>query len=304
MKPLYNDLAFKNIFRRSLVFEQFINSFLEYNNLKARYKVIYAYPEACIMPNHENIKLYFGDIVGILDNENIVSLEIYSTPFNKKMYNKSYGYKSRLFADQLEKNNNHYENMKKVISINLIIGNYRGINNDLVNKYTFKHQKSNKIIQENTIMYLIRLDQIKKIRYVKGEKKFLTFLRIINSETIEEMEKYAKGDKNMEQVIEYMKEWNAKSNENGFERYLKEKEEEAKEKGLKIGRKEGKKEGKEEGIKEGKEVGIKEGKEAGKKEQKYEIIRKMQQENVGLDLIKRITGLTEKEITKIINSKN
>ncbi len=83
-----------------------------------------------------------------------------------------------------------------------------------------------------------------------------------------------KRKKDMELIIEYMKEWNAKSNENGFERYIKEKEEEAKEKGLKIGR----------------------------KEQKYEITRKMQQENVGLDLIKRITGLSEKEITKIINN--
>ena len=99
-----------------------------------------------------------------------------------------------------------------------------------------------------------------------------------------------KRNKDMELIIEYMKEWNEKSKKNGFERYLKEKTEEAKEKGLKIGRKEGKKEGKEEGIKEG------------KKERDYEIIRKMQQENVGLDLIKRITGLSEKEITKIINN--
>ncbi len=280
MKPLYKDLNFKNIFRRENILEDFINSFLEYNNSTLKFKIIYAYPEACIMPNHENVKLYFGDIVGILNNGDLVSLEMYSDIFNTKMYNKSYGYKSRLFADQLEKNNNNYAKMKKVISINLMLGNYKKINTELVNKYTFKHQKSNKIIKENTIMYLIRLDQMKKIRYVKGEKKFLTYLRIINSDSIEEMEKYAKGDKNMEEIIEYMKEWNAKSNENGFERYLKEKEEEAKEKGLKIGRKEGKKEG--------------------KKERDYEIIRKMKQENVGLDFIKKITGLTEKEINKII----
>ena len=294
MKPLYDDLSFKNIFRRENILEDFINSFLVYDNSELKFKVIYAYPEACLMPNQKKINMYYGDIVGILNNGGIISLELYSTPFNKRMYNKSYSYKSRLFADQIIKNN-QYENMKRVISINLMIGNFKKINTELVNKYTFKHQKSNKIIKENTIMYLIRLDQMKKIRYVKGEKKFLTYLRIINSDSIEEMEKYAKGDKNMEEIIEYMKEWNAKSNENGFERYIKEKAEEAEEKGLKIGRKEGKKEGKEEGIKEGKEVG--------KKEQKYEIIRKMKQENISLDLIKRITGLTEKEITKIINSK-
>ena len=77
-----------------------------------------------------------------------------------------------------------------------------------------------------------------------------------------------------------MKEWNAKSNKNGFERYLKEKTEEAYERGYK------------KGIKEWKKEGV------------YEIIKKMQQENLSLDLIKRITGLSEKEITKIINSKN
>ena len=86
----------------------------------------------------------------------------------------------------------------------------------------------------------------------------------------------------MELIIEYMKEWNAKSNKNGFERYLKEKTEEAFERGYKRG--------------------IKEGKEEWRKEQDYEIIKKMQQENISLDLIKRITGLSEKEITKIINN--
>ena len=88
-----------------------------------------------------------------------------------------------------------------------------------------------------------------------------------------------KRKKDMELIIEYMKEWNAKSNENGFERYLKEKTEEAYERGYK------------KGIKEWKKEGV------------YEIIKKMQQENISLDLIKRITGLSEKEITKIINSK-
>ena len=88
-----------------------------------------------------------------------------------------------------------------------------------------------------------------------------------------------KRKKDMELIIEYMKEQNAKSNENGFERYLKEKTEEAYERGYK------------KGIKEWKKEGV------------YEIIKKMQQENISLDLIKRITGLSEKEITKIINSK-
>ena len=54
-------------------------------------------------------------------------------------------------------------------------------------------------------------------------------------------------------------------------------------------------EGKAEGIKEGKAEGIKEGIE----KRNYTIAKSMKKENIDIETIKRITGLTIKEIEKL-----
>ena len=65
----------------------------------------------------------------------------------------------------------------------------------------------------------------------------------------------------------------------------------------------GRREGKLEGIREGKLEGIKEGVEKGKlegiKEQNYMIAKSMKKENIDIETIKRITGLSIEEIEKL-----
>ena len=59
------------------------------------------------------------------------------------------------------------------------------------------------------------------------------------------------------------------------------------------------KEGKLEGIKEGIEQGMQKGKLEGIKERNYIIAKNMKKENIDIEIIKRITGLSIEEIEKL-----
>ena len=69
------------------------------------------------------------------------------------------------------------------------------------------------------------------------------------------------------------------------------------------GREEGHKVGKEEGLKEGREEGHKEGKEEGRKEgakqKSFDIAKRMLEKGIDIEIISELTGLTEKEISKL-----
>ena len=71
----------------------------------------------------------------------------------------------------------------------------------------------------------------------------------------------------------------------------------------KLGKEQGMKEGKEQGMKEGEEQGMKEGKEQGIKEgikkERIEIAKKMKEQNMNVEDIIKITGLTKDEIESI-----
>ncbi len=57
--------------------------------------------------------------------------------------------------------------------------------------------------------------------------------------------------------------------------------------------------GLEAGLKQGKEFGLKQGKELGQMEEKIDLAKKMKENNIALDLISKITGLSQKEINTI-----
>ena len=73
----------------------------------------------------------------------------------------------------------------------------------------------------------------------------------------------------------------------------------ARETGREEGREEGHKVGKEEGLKEGKEEGIKEGREEGAKRNSCDIAKRMLEKGIDIETISELTGLTEKEISKL-----
>ena len=222
------------------------------------------------MPNNKETTLYYGDIVANLSNGDIISLEMYKNTFTINDYIKSFAYKCRIYANQLKKvkkNKIDYKDMRQVISVNLIKGNFNKINNKIVNCYRFKNEVLNVVIKDNTIMYLIRFDLVEKISYNLNEHKFITCLRMINSKDIKDMKKYANGDEIMQDIIDYVFEWNLESSKNGLERLIEDKSYEA----------------------------------ANKAEEKerMSIAKNMLKLNISLDSIHKATGLSEKQILSL-----
>ena len=234
---LSKDLIFKYVFSHEEILKDFIDSFLKYNKINKTFSFTSVVPQNCIMPNNRKAKIFLGDIVGVLEDGNIVSLEMYNNKFSKREYKKSIGYMCRLCSNQIDKKEKKYEEMKKVISINLIRGNFRG-NKEIINSYKLKEERSGKVIDEGDLeMHLIRFDIRGKKIYNEGEERLIKWLDMINARSIEEMEEIGRNDRKMEKVIKYVKEWVEKSNENALENYIEEKEYEAKEEGINDGKK-------------------------------------------------------------------
>ena len=122
-------------------------------------------------------------------------------------------------------------------------------------------------------MILIRIDQIEKIPYDKNEKRFIRYLRLINAKTVEELMEYAKGDRIMNDVVEYVRAWRLDSTKKNYEKF------------------------KERLIKKGETQGINRGINL----EKATIAQNMYNRGMSIEDIIAITGLTKEEILKIIN---
>ena len=218
-----------------------------------------------------DLKNYYGDIIATLNTGEIVNIEAYKT-FTKREYNKSYNYMCRLYSNQLKEGNKNYEDTKKVISINLITGNYKRKNNELVNTYKMKNDLTNVILDNGELeMILIRLDMVNSIKYNESAKKLVRWLKLINAKNIKEMVSIAECDKNLEQSVEFVKRYLNGPLNHTIEDYIAEKELYAEERGEKIGEKRG----------------------------ILETAKNMLKKNLDCNLISEITNLSIEEINKL-----
>ena len=222
---LLDDLTFKNVFSNSHLLKWFINNFMRYLNLRVRCYDSQVISQYYIKPHNKKYKLYYSDLVAILDNENIICLECYKNSFSVEECNKSLSYVCRIYANQLYNKNEKrsYKNVSKVIGINIMHGNYNRDSKNLVSKYKIQNNLSHKDLTNNGIeIYNINLDLLKEIPYTLDEDEFITILRIINAKTLNEMEYYVKkkGVREMNEVLEYVRRWNEESMEHNFEDYI------------------------------------------------------------------------------------
>lgn len=119
-------------------------------------------------------------------------------------------------------------------------------------------------------MYLVRFDKVTKIPYNENEERFITWLRLINSKNLNEMQRYIrKDDKIMTETQKFVAEWNAKSGEGGFAKYVEQRTSEAKEEGIS------------QGI--------------------IQTATKMIKKNIPINTIAEVTGLSLKEIKALKN---
>ena len=200
---LTDDVCFKYLFRNSVYLEDFLNSLFAY--LKENKKVL----ATKITTNKEMLassrkkKVFYGDIMAYLDSDEIASIEIYKA-FKEKNLSKSLSYVARTYSDQLQRGKD-YNNIKKVIGINIIDNNYYFKDHNLLSDYNFVNRINNKVLDKNFIsLIILRLDIVRKIEYNVGEERILKWLHFIAAKNLEEMRIIAKGDDIMEQALDFM----------------------------------------------------------------------------------------------------
>ena len=265
--PLTDDICFKYIFGRNDILKDFLNSFFEYIGEKKKVKKVEITTQKEMIGSRRKNKVFDGDILAYLDTDEIVSVEIYNR-FNENEYKKSVSYLTRIYSDQLETGEDYLQ-AKKVISLNLMEGNYHLNNFQLVNDYGFVNKLNyGKIKDECLELYLIRLDLVKEDVYNYKEIRFIRWLKLIKAGDLEEMKKIAEGDENMEKVLKFMKRF--VNDEEVLNLYDK--------------------------INDVKYYAKEEGKEAGKKEEKMETAKNMLADNIDISKIMKYTGLSKEEI--------
>ena len=266
---LTDDIMFKHVFSRPHIMIDLLNSFFEYIGENKKIVNIRLEKDKSMHGTNIYSKIFYGDIVAILEDETIISVEMYKE-FGQEEYNKSTSYLSRLYGNQLKKGQKFIES-KKVISINFMSGNYHKVNNALVNDYGFVRKISRTIENDECmIMYLVRLDLSDKVLYNNINKRLIRWLKLMKSKSMEEMKEIGKGDKTMEDVIKYV-DWFLKEEGTTFQD--------------KIEYEKAKSEAK--------------GREEGIDMERKETAKNMLQDGISIKAIMKYTGLSETDISNL-----
>lgn len=210
------DKAFKHVFTHVEIITDFLESLYSYFGIGGDLNIKYLNGEQLIPGEYINMKDFYGDIVAETE-DTIISLEAYTNymPFSEK---KSFSYAARLYGSQL-KTNVSYENLRKLICINLIAGNkpkkYNAL--EIYEMFDIKHKKGMGI---KPLKYIkIYIDMVKEMPYNKDEHRFITWLRILACGNISEMRKYAKGDVIMEKTVRYLEKFYAEEGNSREDRF-------------------------------------------------------------------------------------
>ncbi|MGN1270781.1 MAG: Rpn family recombination-promoting nuclease/putative transposase [Clostridia bacterium] len=140
---------------------------------------------------------------------------------------------------------------------------------------------------EDLEIHIIEIPKINRMLENGKLKKWILFLE--NPEG-EETKKMAEKEKEIKEAIETLEDISSDETKERIaelrQKYIMDKKSELRT-------------AKEIGIKEGIKEGFKKGLEEGSKNEKTEIVKKMLQENIAIEIITKITSLTQEEIEKI-----
>ena len=286
------DKAFKHLFTYVEIITDFLERLYSYFGIEGDLNIKYLNGEQLIPGEYINTKDFYGDIVAET-KDTIISLEAYTNymPFSEK---KSFSYAARLYGSQL-KTNVSYENLRKLICINLIAGNKPKKYNtmEIYEMFDIKYQKE---LEIKPLKYIrIYIDMVKEIPYNKDEHRFITWLRILACSDISEMRKYAEGDVIMEKTIRYLDKFYAEEGNSREDRFKSDLEDMRM-----IGQEEGLVKGEKIGIAKGKELGIAEGKKLGIAEGRAETAMAMLENNFSIEDIAKVTKMSINKIKALI----
>ena len=165
---------------------RFLNSFIEFYdklNINADIKSINA--EKLLMAPHISIKEFYGDLIIVLDNNILVSLEMYNG-FEEKDLKKSLCYVARIYGNQLKKGE-EYSSVRKVIGITLFKDETYKMNS-MLEDYELV-DKVNKIKIEEGVELILLILTMRKHLY-NEDMKFIKYLKIFRSVNYMEMNKH------------------------------------------------------------------------------------------------------------------
>lgn len=263
LDTLTNDLIFKetyaNIHNRAALeylLEEFFN--LPKYSLKNKLQVSYETP---LIKTRLNDKSVRGDLVVTTPNNEILSLEMYST-FSNISLKKSKTYIMRIYSTQLDIGDK-YQDIRKVIQINFIDKTKIKLEHKLVS--------TTHVIDESDFeINIVRLDLLDKVDYNLSES-LIRQLRFIGAKSHEERTRIAKGDKILMELNEWIEKYR---NDETLKEVFDER------KWIKL-------EGKEEGI----ELGI--------EKRNIEIAKKMLEDKADISSIIKYTGLSKSDIENL-----
>lgn len=268
--PLHGDLTFKHIFgyQKNVAFTEFLLETIFYYYYYGIFKNIKIKNSVKLDQNTVNDKKFETDVLVELPTRELINLKMY-TKYDRNASIKSVMYVTSIFSSQL-KVAEDYNLTKQVIQINFVKDNkYK--NDKMMKKYTLMEQNSlvDKIIPELFQIIVINVASEEKILYNKRKKDFYLLMKLINAETLEEMEEIVKGNEIMEQILEEMKKF---SEEEYVQNY------------------------------HAQEVLIKSQHNSEMKESKEEVVKNLLKTSLTIEEIAKATNMSLEEVTKLKDS--
>lgn len=290
---LKNDIIFKTFFSRKGN-EEFLIDFLE-ALLKIEILKIYIKEEVSLEQLAQNEKGGRLDLQAELNDGVIVNIELQIKNQNN-MEKRTLLYGAKTISREVERGTS-YKDIKQVIMINILNYEMLGFDEYVSESVTVLDKHREYEVLKGMKWYFIELPKFRKVHPDMDEKlnQWLAFIDNYDRGLIKMAEEKNKTLQKARTEMEYL------TGDAAVRRLaeLREKWEHDYVDATEFGRLEGLEEGREEGRKEGIEEGKKEGKEQGKREAKIEVAKEMKKNNLPIELIAKVTGLTKEEINNI-----
>ena len=292
---LKNDYVFKRIFSKPENNEELKELLEAILNIEIE-KVEVKNPE--ITKNYADEKLGVLDIRAQINEDTMIDIEMQVANV-KTMVNRNIIYTSRLIAEDTRVGE-EYRGLKKFISITILGENllkrnsYHSIvhlkfeNSEPEKQVEMGYKKEQDLLTDRIEIHYIELKKFIK-KNLEMSSKISQWLWLIVGEE-EKVKMASEKNKTIEKVVEDLDEMSANQNERleAYKRQLIEWDYEIEKEELK---------------KEAREEGLQEGRQEGARIEKEKNAIKMLKEGIAINIIVKVTGLTEEEIKKISNRK-
>ena len=271
--PLNFDMAFTTIFNKEKnisILEHFLSCYLElpYESIKGNLKLL----NRNLIKNHK--KEAKKEIDLLLDYKGKkINIEL-SNRASEGVIHRNEVYACKIHSRQLKMGDKKYQNIKETIQINL--NNFRCNENKIKEEY-YMRSKEGKYLTKKLRIDMVDMELGKKICYTAGETLLSKWCKLFTTEDIEEIKRLGEelmSKESNEKLVEEIREFSDDDENIALYTILPRSEME-------------------------KNTYIDEAFHKGIEQNNLEVAKKMLQEQIDINIISKITGLTEAELKRI-----